>query len=328
MFDFGYDISDYYQVQPEYGTLEDLMELIEKAREVGLKILLDFVPNHTSDEHEWFKKSIKREGIYTNFYIWEDGIPDPKNPGGRNLPPNNWNSEFRYSAWEWNEERQQYYYHQFGVRQPDLNYRDPNLRAAMEDVLRFWLDKGIGGFRIDAVPYLYEYQDASGKFPDEPRNPNCADPDDFCWTVHIYVKDQPETYDVVYSWRKIIDEYTQKHGGEPRVIMTEAYASMDNIIRYYGNSTHKGSNIPFNFEMIQRLNKNSNAKDFSQVIAEYLSKVPKGSEPNWVLGNHDNKRISTRFGEDRMDLINILLQTLPGVAVTYYVIALVLVSVV
>lgn len=131
MADFGYDISNFYEIQPEYGTLDDFDRLIQKANALDFKIILDFVPNHSSDEHKWFKKSVKKEPGFEDFYIWHPGYPDEKNSSNR-LPPNNWISQFRKSAWRWNDERGEFYFHQFLYKQPDLNYRNPNLVEEMK----------------------------------------------------------------------------------------------------------------------------------------------------------------------------------------------------
>jgi glycosidase len=149
MKDFGYDISDFKDIDPTFGTLEDFKSMITTAHDYGLKIVLDFVPNHSSDEHEWFKKSIAREDPYTNYYIWLDpkGLDEDNNP----IPPNNWISVFRGSAWTYVEERGQFYLHQFLPGQPDLNFRDPEMVVEMLDVIAFWLDLGVDGFRMDAV---------------------------------------------------------------------------------------------------------------------------------------------------------------------------------
>lgn len=131
MADFGYDISDFYDIQPEYGTLADFDNLIVSAKKTGLKIILDFVPNHSSDENEWFQKSVNKEAEYKDYYIWHAGFPDPQNASGR-LPPNNWISVFHGSAWTYNEKRQEFYLHQFAVKQPDLNYRNPKVVSQMK----------------------------------------------------------------------------------------------------------------------------------------------------------------------------------------------------
>lgn len=323
MVDFGYDTQDYREIHPEYGTMEDFENLIKKAKENGVKIILDFVPNHTSDESEWFKKSVDGIKPYDEFYVWNDGILNPVT--GKRDPPNNWLSAFRYSSWEWNEVRQQYYLHQFAIQQPDLNYRSPLVVAEMKEVIKFWLAKGVSGFRIDAVPFMYEIEadPITGGYPNEPRNPNpesCPDSNDHCYLQHIYTQDQPETYDMVYQWRELCEQFKKEHGGDTRILMTEAYTSLPNIIRYYGNGQRNGSHVPFNFELITKVNGDSTAKDFNDHIQEWLDAMPKdnGSYANWVMGNHDNKRLASRY-KNRADLINMLLQTLPGIAVTYYV---------
>uniref|UniRef100_A0A034WTB8 alpha-glucosidase n=1 Tax=Bactrocera dorsalis TaxID=27457 RepID=A0A034WTB8_BACDO len=320
MADFGYDISDYTKVQPEYGTTEDLESLIEKAHSLGLHLILDFVPNHTSDEHEWFQRSVANDSYYRDFYIWHDGVINATT--GERQPPSNWISQFRYSAWEWNEQRQQYYLHQFGIKQPDLNYRNPNVVEDMKNVLRFWLARGIDGFRIDAVPFLFEadVDPTTGTYPDEPviaDTSSCPDPDDWCHLNHIYTNSLPEIFDIVYQWREVVDQWKLEYDTDTKVLLTEAYTSFENLMRMYGDGVHNGSNIPFNFEMMADLNNQSTASDYDYYVRHWLDNMPEGVYANWVLGNHDNPRLASRFGAQRADLMNIFLQTLPGIAVTY-----------
>lgn len=198
MVDAGYDISDFREINPEFGTMEDFENLMKRAEELGLKIVMDFVPNHTSDEHEWFDKSANRVPGYENFYVWLDGREN------NTKPPNNWVSYFHGPAWTYHEARGQWYLHQFARQQPDLNYRDPLLVQEIKDVLTFWLDKGVAGFRVDTIPNLVEV----GDFPDEPlsHDPNSG-PDDYGYLTHPYTHDQPETYDMVYQWRALMDAY-------------------------------------------------------------------------------------------------------------------------
>lgn len=155
MADFGYDISSFFEIQPEYGTMDDFRALVKRAKELGIKIILDFVPNHSSDENEWFVRSENSDPMYKDFYVWHDGYLDPNNASNR-LPPSNWLSSFFYSAWQWSDKRQQFYLHQFHRKQPDLNYRNPLVVEIMNEVLRFWLEQGVDGFRIDAVPTCYD----------------------------------------------------------------------------------------------------------------------------------------------------------------------------
>lgn len=323
MVDFGYDISDYYQVQPEYGSNDDLRDLLAEAHRLGLRLILDFVPNHTSDEHEWFIRSVNNDPEYRDFYVWHDGVIDPTT--GERKPPSNWVSQFRYSAWEWNDKRQQYYLHQFGIKQPDLNYRNPKVVQATKDVMNFWLDQGVDGFRIDAVPFLYESEvdPNTGTYPDEPIIENaetlCPDPDDYCHLQHIHTNSLPECIDMVYQWREVVDTWKRTHNSDTKVLLTEAYTSFENLMLMYGNGVRNGSNVPFNFEMLALLNNRSSAAEFLSLAEHWLNNMPEGVFANWVLGNHDNRRLASRFGVQRTDLMNIFLQTLPGIAVTYNV---------
>lgn len=182
MVDFGYDIADYRKIHEEYGTMEDFEELIKKANELGIRIILDFVPNHTSDQHEWFQKSVNREPGYEDYYVWHDGLIAE---GGEAVPPNNWISVFYGSAWTYHPVRQQFYLHQFTKEQPDLNFRNVKVREEMKDVLRFWLAKGVAGFRIDAVNHLYEDEE----FQDEPASGRDSDPMNYNFLDHFYTKD-------------------------------------------------------------------------------------------------------------------------------------------
>lgn len=226
-------------------------------------------------------------------------------------------SGFRYSAWKWSEKRQQMYYHFFHYKQADLNYRNPKVVQAMKDVLTYWMEKGVSGFRIDAVPTLFEKMNEDGSFPDEPRsyNPNC-DQYDHCSLLNIYTEDQPECYDMVSQWRKVVDDYAATNGVEKKIIMVESYASIEKNVLYYGNAAKPGAHFPFNFELVKSMTANSTAEDYKIVIERWLRTMPSGSIANWVLGNHDQHRLASRLGLERGDLLNILLQTLPGIITT------------
>lgn len=310
MADFGYDISDFRDIQPEYGTMADFENLVKEAKSLGLKVILDFVPNHSSDEHEWFVKSENREGGYEDYYVWHDGIPG--NNLDQNDPPNNWVQSFRGSAWEWSSKRRQYYLHQFHRKQPDLNYRNQKVVDEMKDVLRFWLGKGVDGFRIDAVNWLFE----SPNFQDEPISGNSQDPLMPEYLNHIFTQNLPETVDMVYQWRAVMDEYS----GSTRVLMTESWADLPIIKTYFQDENgRQGSQMPFNFQLILRLDANNDKpSDFKTVIDSWLDMVPTGHTPNWVLGNHDKRRVASRMGGEHMvDIMAIVQLSLPGVSVTY-----------
>ncbi|XP_001660907.2 maltase 2 [Aedes aegypti] len=305
MKDFGYDISDFKDVDPTFGTLEDLKALIKKAKELGIKVILDFVPNHTSDEHEWFKKALADDPDYIDYYVWKDGNAE----GG---PPNNWQSVFHTDAWTKPAGKSKYYLHQFDKGQPDLNYENPKVKAEMEEMLHFWFELGVDGFRIDAINHAYE--DAG--FLDEPiidENKGLF----YENMEHIYTMNQNESYELIYDWRVVFDEWSEK-SNQTKLMMTEAYANMEQTMRWYGDGKRNGSHFPFNFAMINRIESSSNAADFKEVIDEWLDNMPEGGNANWVLGNHDRPRIASRFGRDRAASFAIMEMTLPGIAVVYY----------
>lgn len=280
--DFGYDISDYRGIDSNYGTLDDFQELIDECERIGLKLILDFVPNHTSDEHQWFQKSEKRVQGYENYYVWRDGKID--NHTGLLVPPTNWVSFFRYSAWRWSNIRKQFYLHQFLYKQPDLNYRDPKLVQEMKDVLTYWMEKGVAGFRIDIIVCLFEKMNADGSFPDEPVDNKLCNTDDFCYLNHIHTQDQEETYDMAYQWRALLDDFKKTNGGDTRIIMTESYSEIEKQQRFYGDRVSRnGSYVPFNFEMIKTMNNQSTAKQYKYAVDAWLQNMPKDVEANWVV---------------------------------------------
>lgn len=211
MADFGYDISNYREIHSEFGTMEDFDNLVKRCKELGIKLILDFVPNHSSNEHEWFLKSSNKTDpefdAYKDYYIWNEGT---LLPNGTRLPPSNWLSIFRGSAWTWVESRGAFYLHQFLAEQPDLNYRNQKLVNEMKDILKFWLDKGVAGFRCDAVPYLFEVEvNSNGLYDDEPLSGQCTDDKDaHCYLKHPKTSDLDETVDMIYQWREVTDGYT------------------------------------------------------------------------------------------------------------------------
>lgn len=190
----------------------------------------------------------------------------------------------------------------------------------MKNTLSFWLKKGVSGFRVDTIPNLFEIAaDKSGNYPDEPKSGNCNDPQGHCYLSHIYTTDQNETYDMAYQWHELLEAHKKANGGDTPILMTEAYTSLKNIQRYYGDGKRNGSQIPFNFYFLTNVDANTNALRYKNLIDDWLGSMPRGVQANWVLGNHDQKRLSSRLGEARRDLYNILLKTLPGVSITYQV---------
>ncbi|XP_050543700.1 maltase A1-like [Daktulosphaira vitifoliae] len=311
-YDIGYDISDYRDIDPSYGTLDDFDKLIDESHKAGIKVILDFVPNHSSHEHEWFKKSVKRIAPYTDYYVWKDAA---KNEKGERIPPNNWLSVFNSgSAWEWDEERQQYYFHQFLVQQPDLNYRCPALVEEIKNVMRYWLDRGVDGFRFDAVPALFEVENLM----DEPKSSKSdALPTDYDYLDHPYTQDQPETFDMVQQWREVLDSYENKGSDVTKFFMVETYSPIDKIMKYYGTDARPGAHFPFNFFFIQQFNRQSNASKAIDIVASWLDNLPAGKWPNWVFGNHDQPRLASRLDSNLVDGIHMIQLLLPGTTVTY-----------
>ncbi|XP_015111695.1 maltase 1 [Diachasma alloeum] len=305
MVDFGYDISDFRKIHPDYGTDDDFDKLMARAKELGIKVIMDLVPNHTSDEHEWFQKSLNNNETHKDYYIW---IDKPAN----NQPINNWISVFGGSPWKCDSIRPQCYFHQFHYKQPDLNFRNPVVQQEMEDVIKFWLEKGIDGFRVDAVPHLYEVENLL----DEPRtNASGVTDSEYAYLDHVHTKDQPETYDLVKSWRKVLDDYANSTNTDEKVMMTEAYTTLGNTTRFYDS----GSHVPFNFFFITDANRNSTPDQFKSIIDAWLGEtIPReGAVPNWVMGNHDRARTESRY-PGRGDQMTMLAMILPGVTVTYY----------
>jgi alpha-glucosidase len=299
MADFGYDVADYCAIAPVFGTLGDFDRLVARAHELGLKVLLDFVPNHSSDKHPWFTESrSSRDNPKRDWYLWRDPAPD----GG---PPNNWLSRMGGPAWEWDALTGQYYYHAFLREQPDLNWRNADVRTAMDCVLRFWLDRGVDGFRVDVLWLLIK----DALFRDNPPNPGFkAGEPDHHRQLQTYTEDQPEVHDIVRSMRATLDEY-----GE-RVLIGEIYLPVPQLVSYYGPNGD-GANMPFNFQLISAP---WNAAEIARIVSEYDHALPSHAWPNWVLGNHDNPRVASRIGARQARVAAMLLLTLRGTPTLYY----------
>jgi alpha-glucosidase len=299
MADFGYDIADYTGIDQLFGTMADFEALIAAAHGGGLKVILDLVPNHTSDRHPWFVESrSSRDNPKRDWYIWRD----PNKNGG---PPNNWLSEFGGSAWQYDAASGQFYYHAFLAQQPDLNWRNPAVRHAIHDVMRFWLRKGVDGFRVDVIWHLIK----DAEFRDNPPNPKFREgrpPHEKILPLHT--TDQAEVHDAVAEMRRVIDEFPS------RVLIGEIYLPPARLVAYYGRDLG-GAHLPFNFAL---LSAPWNARAIEKIIYDYESALPKGAWPNWVLGNHDRPRVATRVGHDQARVAAMLLLTLRGTPTLYY----------
>ncbi len=299
MVDFGYDVADYCAIDPRFGTLPDFDRLLAAAHGHGLRVILDFVPNHSSDQHPWFVASRSSQASpKRDWYIWRDPAPG----GG---PPNNWISDFGGSAWEWDAASEQYYLHAFLKEQPDLNWRNPAVQQAMYDVLRFWFARGVDGFRIDVLWHLIK---AEG-FPDNPPNPAYdAGMGEMHRVQQRHSTDQPEVHVVAGDMRKIADDFGD------RVLIGEIYLPVERLMHYYGRG-RPGVHLPFNFQLVDA---RWNAQALATIIKEYEAALPTGGWPNWVLGNHDRPRIAARLGEAQARVAAMLLLTLRGTPTMYY----------
>ena len=304
MADFGYDVADYREVDPRFGTLSDLDDLIAAAHAHGIRVLLDLVPNHTSDQHPWFVESrSSRDNPKRNWYIWRDPAP-------RDGPPNNWISDFGGPAWEWDVATRQYYYHAFLKEQPDLNWRNPEVRAAMYEVMRFWLDRGVDGFRIDVLWHMVK----AAEFPDNPPNDAWrASMGERDRVLQLHSTDQPEVHEIAAEMRAIADGYAAAGRGE-RVLIGEICLPVDRLVRYYG-AERPGVHLPANFQLIDAP---WEARALATLIAAYEAALPRDAWPNWVLGNHDRPRVATSRGEAQARIAAMLLLTLRGTPALYY----------
>jgi oligo-1,6-glucosidase/alpha-glucosidase len=299
MADFGYDVADYRGIEPVFGDMATFDRLLAAVHTRGLKLLLDFVPNHSSDQHPWFVESrASRSNPKRDWYIWRGAAAD----GG---PPNNWISDFGGSSWTWDEATGQYYLHAFLKEQPDLNWRNPELRAAMMDVLRFWLDRGVDGFRIDVLWHIVK---AEG-LPDNPINPD--------WTpgqterdrlIQRYSTDQPEAHAIAAEFRALADSYGD------RVLIGEIFLPNDRHARWYGAPERPEVHLPFNFQLIEHA---WDAAVLRQVIGDYEGSLPAFGWPNWVIGSHDAPRIAARIGDAQARVAAMLLLTLRGTPTLY-----------
>jgi alpha-glucosidase len=276
--DFGYDVASYGAIDPQFGTMQDMDHLFSEAKKRDIRIIMDWVPNHTSDQNAWFLESkSSRTNPKRDWYIWRDG----KGPG---KPPNNWQSWFGHSAWQFDKTTGQWYYHYFYVQQPDLNWRNPEVRKAMYDVLRFWLDKGAAGFRMDAVSRLFE----DPNLHDDPILPGknaFGDPN----IKHKYTDDLPEVHDVLREIRKLADSYP----GDPVLISEADEPTIHDLVKMYGNNNDEVQ-LPMDFQ-IADVNKLS-APDFRRLLDDIEFNAAAG-QPYFFFNNHDQARTWDRYGD-------------------------------
>jgi alpha-glucosidase len=299
MADFGYDVADYCDVAPLFGDLASFDALLADVHARGLKLLLDFVPNHSSTEHPWFIESrSSRDNPKRDWYIWRDPAPD----GG---PPNNWTSDMGGSAWEFDPHTGQYYLHAFLKEQADLNWRNPEVRQAMDKVLHFWFARGVDGFRIDVLWHCIK---AEG-LPDNPPNPDYrqGQGEKFLVLQHNSAN-RPEIHDIAAGFRTIADDYGD------RLLVGEICLPVPILMQYYGKANAPGVHLPFNFQLLDAA---WDAAALAELITAYEAALPPGGWPNWVVGSHDAPRIAGRIGEEQARVAAMLLLTLRGTPTLY-----------
>ncbi|MFN8527388.1 MAG: alpha-amylase family glycosyl hydrolase [Anaerolineae bacterium] len=304
MADFGYDVADYCDVDPVFGTMADFDAMLHDAHAMGIRVIVDFVPNHTSSQHPWFLESrSSRDNPKRNWYIWHEGRTDDH---GNRLPPNNWETFFGGSAWTFDDATGQYYLHMFLEQQPDLNWRTPEVVAAMQDVLHFWLRKGVDGFRLDAITILIKHDE----FPDMPD-----DEDDTLYGGDLLLRlvdvhNQPELHPILRGFRAITDSYS----GDRVLIAETGAADFEELMEFCGSELNE-IQLPMNLNTMLLP---WSANTMRQSIEAYYAALHPGATPNFVFGNHDKSRFATRYGDENHRAINTMLLTLWGAPTLYY----------
>ena len=299
MADFGYDISNHTAIDPIFGTMEDFDSLVAACHERDIKIMLDFVPNHTSNLHPWFLESASAaDSPKRDWYLWADGKGEE--------PPNNWLSVFGGSGWQLDKKTGQYYFHSFLKEQPDLNYRNPEVVRAMEEILTFWLERGVDGFRIDAAYHIMKDESLRDNPPNSFYEPGSHDP--YFAQINAYSHGLSETFAVIKSWCQVLTRFGDKF------MVTEVHAGFEKMVDLY-KICDAGHHSPFNFNLISMP---WSAEEFKKFIDDFESHLRPQDLPNYVLGNHDKPRVVSRLGQQRARALAMMEMTLRGMAFVYY----------
>lgn len=298
--DFGYDVADYKSIDPVYGSLELFDKFVHECHVRGIRILMDFVPNHTSSEHAWFRESrSSTDNPKRDWYIWKKG---------RSLydTPNNWMSVFGGSAWEYDEETREYYLHTFEKNQPDLNWRNPEVVSEMLSILRFWLDRGVDGFRVDVPYHIFK----NAEFLDEPFNPNFipGHMSEYESLLHIHTSWLPESYEMMKQFAGVLKEYNHKF------MVTEAWGTQEHLVKLYETVDWKYF-APFNFSLMTLPWRAEYQKEYIDSYSQALGEL---YIPCYVLGNHDRSRVVQRIGKKQSRIAAMLELSLPGIPFIYY----------
>lgn len=319
MADFGYDIADYCDVDPRFGDLDDFKQLLKAAHQHDIHVMVDLVPNHSSDEHPWFTTSrSSKDNDKADWYVWRDGMAHAHDDAGKPLPPNNWRDVLTGgSAWQWDESRQQFYLHSFDVKQPDLNWQNPAVRDAFKDVMRFWLDLGVDGFRVDAVYWMAK----EPLYLDDPINPDYIEGHDALYYELLHTNSQgwPPIFAYLSEMCDVLKE--PRYKDKPRFMVTEAYPERHNPIEtylefYVGMDPQVAA--PFNFEGIGLPWEAAAWRVFLNRFHTALDQLSSMCVSSYAFGNHDQWRLATRLGKERARSAAVLLLTLPGMSFVYY----------
>ncbi|KPN78092.1 alpha-glucosidase [Shewanella sp. Sh95] len=309
MADFGYDISDYREVDPLFGSMQDFDELIEKAHQRGIKVIIDQVLSHTSDQHAWFIESREnRTNPKADWYVWAD----PKEDG---TAPNNWLAIFGGCAWEWEPRRQQYYLHNFLRSQPDINFHNPEVRQAVLDNVEFWLKKGVDGFRLDAITFCYhdeQLRDNPAKPKDKRQGRGFSEDNPYAYQYHYYNNDRPQTIQFIEELRQLINRY-------PGAVTLGEVSAEDSlaVMAAYTKGEDR-LHMAYSFELL--------TDDYSATYIRQTVEALEGSIgdgwPCWAIGNHDVQRVASRWGRgkqipDMVKMLNAMLCSLRGSVCSY-----------
>lgn len=299
--DVGYDVIDHTAIDPTFGTLQDALDLIHEAHKLNIKVIFDFIPNHTSDQHPWFLES--RSDKFSpkrNWYTWKSASND-------GTEPNNWIAVFGGSAWTFDAQTGQYYLHTFYQQQPDLNLSNPETRKAVYSIMKFWFDRGVDGFRIDAIAHIAKDPELKNNPINPYFNPTVDDPSDI--QLHQYDKFLPERFTYINEMIQIMSNYPGSF------LMSESYAGIK-VIEDVLKHTDNGKHSPTNFELI---NLPWSVKEYFAYIKKYLNICKRyNAIPNWTLSNHDRQRVASRVGSQRARLLAVLQMMLPGISCMYY----------
>ena len=319
--DFGYDISDYEAIDPQYGTMADFDRLVAEAKTRNIRIIMDMVMNHTSDKHKWFEESrSSRNNPYRDWYVWKDGKGETATSKGE--PPNNWVSDFGGSAWEWDPKTRQYYYHKFYAQQPDLNWNNPKVHQAFKDIISFWLNKGVAGFRFDAITTLFEDPQWRDELPQIKNGKPVKGPTGEIELQDTRTNNLPEVHDVMREMRAYVDSHFQPTDFPgTRVFIGETYLpNIAELAKQYGTPGHPEFQLPMDTQVgfINKLD----VPQFRQKLNDVETKI-NGNIPLLVFDNHDNPRLDARYGDSLHNqaierAIAVILMASRGTALFYY----------